>query len=220
MGTFGKTGTASIVIVANLGSESLNGTFDSPPENCTADSITIKTSATWAGAINIQCAIYAYTDYTTNYAGALIATTEVKSVSAASTEYTFNVTTPASPSLVAGTNYYFCVVTTTDTSSGNYSLTATEDYEGIVKGATRSFSDPLASEVGSDSSIYFVCTYSIPAVGIAEIDGNRTRNIYLDSSKKIGSDTDKAGNMYLKTWDFTSTDKTRNVRQKTKDFGT
>lgn len=136
--------------------------------------------------------------------------------------------TGTKPTLTASATYYITVLTGGDglIEDDCNIYYATTGGAGVL--CDPGFSYPTFSNpydpgvtIDIDGITRIYCTYSATPVagGVTETDANLKRNIYLDSSKKIGSDTDKAGNMYIKTWDFTSTGTKRNVKQKTKDFG-
>ena len=130
----------------------------------TADSITVK-FGTLDSTESYQCALYQYIDYSSNYCGNLIATTETKQIlsNGDNYEFTFDFSEPK-PSLTASTNYYLICRMTTTNSASNYIVAKSEAGYGVYKYFTvpTAFenNDPWTTETASSYKVWVYCTYT------------------------------------------------------------
>ena len=125
-------------------------------------SISVNLYIASAGSNLVKCALYAYTDYGTNYAGAWIASTEIKTITttgAMAQTYEFNFS--SYPVITANTKYYLCAWA--DAISGA-SITFGRKYDASVTDncilrsvAYAAWPNPLTSE--SSQVDYNYCIY-------------------------------------------------------------
>jgi len=161
--TFGQeSGTSYTSIFSDAtNKEYIKGVFDAPASSGTVDNITVNFKVV-GFSVNIECALYDYVDYSSDYAGALIDTTETVLVTGVG-EWVFDFSEPKPP-VVDGTNYYICVRPTGDYSSGgniqSYGLISSG--AGIWKGSTSgiAFEDPLTGDGSQATRPYLWASYT------------------------------------------------------------
>lgn len=193
-------------------------------ENATADSISVylETSVD-VGTGKIKCALYV-SDGSGNPT-TFIQSTEERTVDnidiTDGTDWRIFTFSEPKPTLVAETWYYISVwASSTDDIIETWRTTLTGTYSTYTNSETYGTwpaTETATPDTTSNMAIY--CNYSPTDATVAETNANRKGAIFLDSSKNLGSDGDKAMNQYIKTWDFTDLDKKPGISQKTKDFG-
>lgn len=161
--TFGYTGETSSANLGILGDEYLRAVWATMgATGGKADNITIKTNQLYSTE-SYQCAIYEYTDYTSDYCGALVGVTEIKQLTDLqdNTVVTFDFSDPK-PSLLANTKYYLALRMTTETSNTNSFKADAEANYAIYKldSSPLSFDNPLIGESASIFKIYIYCSYT------------------------------------------------------------
>ena len=110
-------------------------------------------------AKNTKCALYAYTDYAVNYAGALIASTEQKSVPVGTNWVQFNFTAPG-PSLTYNTNYYIVAWMTSAAGTGYLGGRAGAAAIDYNIGSYGAWPSPMVGEGASALTHSIYCFYN------------------------------------------------------------
>jgi len=164
------------------------GIWFEAPEDGTVDNISAHFDQV-DGTFDYQCALYEFVDYGTNWAGALINTTNV--VEVANTEdntwqvFPFNVS--EKPSIVSGTKYYIMIRPCGYTTSIN-KLDTSNNVEGYAfyyqdteGDDPPTFDDPYTSESGSTSAYYCLyASYSTDSNTAPTITGENPSNESTD----------------------------------------
>ena len=119
MPTFGETDEGnSTVYIANLnGKTCIRGGFFSPSSNGQVTSMHVRSSVTY-GTVDLECAVYEYVDWTSDFAGDCLGSSQVVEMDSTNNVwYQFDMINPVS--VVAGTKYYLLVRATEEVGANN-----------------------------------------------------------------------------------------------------
>lgn len=163
--TFGNTTpTNSETAVIN---NYIRGYWGEAANSGTADNITVYLSTNGATSYKVKCALYAYVDYSSNYAGDFIQETEEKTITKAGVEdgwwEVFNFS--SKPSISTSTKYYIAITGSYQSGAGNVYLRRVWT-SGVNKAVYENtgvygFENPWSGESASVDYHYSIyCCYS------------------------------------------------------------
>jgi len=157
----GSSGSDSGAFSGNGGDRGyVLASYDAPASNGNVDSITFKTAALTVNMV-VYCGLYEYVDYSSSYAGDLIAVTETKSLLSTdgNKEFTVDFSDPK-PSIVEGTNYYIAFCPQSTSWSTNSLICDNGGDNSVYHYSHTSFPDPLASENSASTTFYLYASYT------------------------------------------------------------
>ena len=187
--TFGNAAGTNTGYIRAFNNNYMHGVWATPNSSGTVDSITVK-MANINNNNSYRCALYAYVDYSSDYAGERLGLTEIKALTSADsgTLVTFNFEEGSKPSIVGGTPYYLVLSITTDNgSSKDYIYYQSNAGAGIYQNVYGAypFDSPMTGELVSIWRLYIYATYTISAEPTEAVNPG---DIAADTTQSYGNE--------------------------------